>query len=57
MSVDKNLLDFVSCPECGGDIKEKENKFYECEGCGREYFEKNDILVLLPDYLKSCEEK
>jgi uncharacterized protein len=44
--VKKELLDILCCPDCKGDVEEKEGKVV-CADCGRRYPIKDDIPIML----------
>lgn len=33
MSEEKSLLDYVACPQCGGDLTEDDDGCIECTDC------------------------
>ncbi len=46
------LLDYICCPKCRGDLKleeEKEEMFYLCKQCGKKYVIKEGIPILLTE--------
>ena len=46
--IDKQLLELLACPACGGDVSLKSEKIV-CAKCGRKYPIKDGIPVLLAD--------
>ena len=44
--VKKKLIEIMCCPECKGDVKERNGKIV-CLGCGRRYPIKDDIPIML----------
>lgn len=46
MTVNKELLKIMICPECKGEVDEKENKIV-CASCGLKYPIKSGIPVML----------
>ena len=44
--VKKELFDILCCPDCKGDVEEKEGKVV-CVDCGRRYPIKDDIPIML----------
>ncbi|MGH2682822.1 MAG: Trm112 family protein [Actinomycetota bacterium] len=51
MSVDKELLDILACPNCRGDVEYRENEgLIVCLGrCGYKYPVRDGIPVMLID--------
>jgi uncharacterized protein YbaR (Trm112 family) len=49
MTLAKNLLDVLACPQCKGvlDFRETEKKLF-CVSCRLVYEVKNDIPVMIP---------
>ncbi len=50
MLLDKKLLDILCCPNCQGDLKEIKSNLI-CNSCKKEYLIKDEIPVLLLDYI------
>ena len=46
--IDSKLLEILACPECKGDVEEKEGRIV-CQQCGNKYPIKNGIPVMLVD--------
>jgi uncharacterized protein YbaR (Trm112 family) len=46
--IDKELLEILACPECKGDVEEKNGKIV-CKKCGNKYPVKDGIPVMLID--------
>ena len=44
--ISKELLEILACPDCKGDVKEKDKKIL-CLQCGRSYPIRDDIPVML----------
>ena len=50
MSVDKELLDILICPNCRGDVEYREkDQVIECLQCRYRYPVRDDIPVMLID--------
>lgn len=50
--MEKRLLDFLACPECGSDnLKLLSSGFIACPQCGAQYPVKNGIPQMLPQHL------
>ena len=48
MPVDKELLDILICPSCGGDVEYRESEqVIVCLKCGLRYPVRDDIPVML----------
>ena len=48
MAVDKELLDIMICPSCGGDVEYREaESIIVCRKCGLRYPVRDDIPVML----------
>lgn len=50
--IDKELLDILACPDCKGDVEEKDNKIV-CKKCGKKYPIRDGIPVMLIDEAES----
>ncbi len=50
--IDKELLKILCCPSCQGDLelKEKDSNLV-CVSCSKKYLVKDEIPVLLVDYI------
>lgn len=46
--IDKELLEILACPDCKGDVEEKDNKIV-CLKCGKKYPIKDGIPIMLID--------
>ncbi|OSS41346.1 Protein YcaR in KDO2-Lipid A biosynthesis cluster [Desulfurella amilsii] len=46
--LDKEILDFIVCPKCKGDLK-LEGEFLICQNCQSKYPIKDDIPILLEE--------
>lgn len=44
--VNKELLEILACPDCKGEVQEKENKIV-CLKCGKKYPVRDGIPVML----------
>jgi uncharacterized protein YbaR (Trm112 family) len=50
MSLDKELLDILVCPQCKGELEYKEVDFrLICHNCKLAYKIEDDIPIMLPD--------
>jgi uncharacterized protein YbaR (Trm112 family) len=50
MTLDKELLDILACPNCRGDVEYREaEQFIVCLSCGYKYPVRDDIPVMLID--------
>ena len=48
MPVDKDLLDILICPSCGGDVQYRQDEeVIVCQKCGLRYPVREDIPVML----------
>jgi uncharacterized protein len=44
--LDKELLEILACPDCHGEVVEKDNKII-CQKCGKKYPVRDGIPVML----------
>ena len=44
--MEQKVIDLLICPECKSELEQKNNKFV-CKKCGKEYFFKDNILVMI----------
>jgi uncharacterized protein YbaR (Trm112 family) len=50
MTIDRDLLEILACPNCRGDVEYHEAESYiECLQCGYRYPVRDDIPVMLID--------
>jgi len=54
--VKKELIEIMCCPECKGDVEEKEGKIV-CLECGRRYPIKDDIPIMLVEEAEPPDDK
>ena len=54
--VKKELIEIMCCPECKGDVEEKDGKVV-CLKCGRRYPIKDDIPIMLVEESELPDEK
>jgi len=53
---DEIFLNALSCPNCGGEIRQKEEDYLFCKGCGRGYDVVEGIPILLGDSERTLSE-
>jgi uncharacterized protein YbaR (Trm112 family) len=46
MTINKELLEILVCPDCRGDVEMK-NEFIVCTKCGKRYPVREDIPIML----------
>ena len=50
MSLDKDLLDILVCPQCKGELQlEEDESGLRCEACRLRYAIRDDIPIMLVD--------